>query len=270
LRPAPIRTTINVVGDGVRLSAVPLSAVVLAGGGGRRMGTAGAAKPTVAVGGVPLLVRVLAAVDGARPRVVVGPSSLATLLPPDVTLTLESPPGGGPAAATAAGLSVLARADGLVALLAADLPFLTAEAVGQLVAAASRPAIAAGATPRPGTASTLPADGAVGTPADGDGAVDGAVAVDGAGRAQWLCGVWSVAALRRRIAAVGDLSGMSLRHLLGGLTAARIDLAARPGRDGGDRDGNRDAEANRPAPTFDCDTVDDLRRAEEWSHGEPR
>ncbi|WP_344085899.1 molybdenum cofactor guanylyltransferase [Luedemannella helvata] len=197
------------------------SAIVVAGGAGRRMAASGP-KPAVPVSGVPMLVRVLTAVAAARPRVVVGPDTLIGLLPADVIVTLEAPPGGGPAAGAAAGLAAIGPAGpDVVVLLAADLPFLAEDDVTELVTAAR----AAG--------------------------VDGAVAVDADGRDQWLCGAWSAGALRARLDQVGEPAGLSLRALLGGLRVRRVALAGRG--------------AGRPAPTFDCDTVDDLRRAEEWS-----
>src|SRR5262245_10608859 len=55
-------------------------AIVLAGGGARRMG--GVRKPAVQVGGVPMIERVLAAVTPAGAPLVVGPSDL--VLPPGV------------------------------------------------------------------------------------------------------------------------------------------------------------------------------------------
>src|SRR3954469_15553631 len=74
------------------------AAVVLAGGAARRMG--GADKPALPVAGQSMLIRVLAAVHDADPRVVVG------LVPPDLPVqvhsTREDPPGGGPVAAAAA------------------------------------------------------------------------------------------------------------------------------------------------------------------------
>ena len=60
------------------------AAVVLAGGAGRRLG--GPTKPRLDVGGASMLARVLAAVSDAAPRVVVGPESLATVLPAGVAL----------------------------------------------------------------------------------------------------------------------------------------------------------------------------------------
>jgi molybdopterin-guanine dinucleotide biosynthesis protein A len=188
------------------------AAVVLAGGAGRRLG--GPAKPALAVAGQPMLHRVLAAVADARPRVVVGPDTLP--VPDGVTRTQEQPPGGGPVPAIAAGLALLPPPDGLVALLAADLPLLTAAAVARLRASAA-----------------------------GSGR-DGAVYVDGAGRSQWLCGVWRTAALRDRLAGLPpELAGTPLHRLLGGLVAARLT-----GPDGD------------PPPWWDCDTADALAYAE--------
>ncbi|MEE6309835.1 NTP transferase domain-containing protein [Plantactinospora veratri] len=201
------------------------AAVVLAGGAARRMG--GADKPALPVGGRPMVDRVLAAVADADLRIVVGPDAD---LPTGVRTTREQPPGGGPVAAVAAGLALLADAappgtsdTGTVALLAADLPLLTSDAVRQLRTALSR---AAGA--------------------------DGVVFVDGTGRAQFLCGVWRVAPLRAalgRVAAAHDgvLTGTSMRALIVEMTVT--ELAWR---------------GAGPPPWFDCDTEDDVRRAEEW------
>ncbi|MFG2038860.1 NTP transferase domain-containing protein [Dactylosporangium sp. NPDC048998] len=199
-----------------------LAAVILAGGRARRLG--GRDKPMVAVGGVPMLHRVLAAVTevGAAPRVVVGPGREG--LPGDVRVVREEPAGGGPVAAAAAGLAelgVLARpvpprrdraAPRLVALLAADLPLLTGESLEVLVRAVD------------------------------EGGVDGAMFLDGEGRRQLLCGVWRTPALAEAIARHGVVEGASLRALFAGLDVREV-LWERP----------------RP-PYFDCDTEEDLRR----------
>ncbi|MFE9651483.1 molybdenum cofactor guanylyltransferase [Micromonospora sp. NPDC006431] len=194
------------------------AAVVLSGGAARRMG--GVDKPARPVGGRPMLHRVLAAVADAAPRIVVGP---AGPLPDDVRLTRERPPGGGPVAATAAGLALLAPGTTTVALLAADLPLLTPGAVADL-----RRAL----------------DGST---------ADGACYVDGDGRRQQLCGVWRVAALRAavdRLAAGrgGTVDGAPVRGLLAGTTVREVAWSG-----------------SGPPPWFDCDTDEDVRRAEEWT-----
>lgn len=194
------------------------AAVVLAGGAARRMG--GADKPGVPVGGRPMRERVLAAVSAADPRVLVGP---AAELPPGVLLTREEPTGGGPVAATAAGLALVDPGVPVVALFAADLPLLTAEAVEVL-----RRAL------------------------DGSDR-DGACLLDDRGRRQVLCGVWRQSSLRsalRRCAADrgGILTGAAVRDLLSGLRVVDVPW-----------------DAAGPPPWFDCDTEDDVRRAEEWS-----
>jgi len=79
----------------------------------------------------------------------------------------------------------------------------------------------------------------------------GAVLVDDTDRPQWLCGVWRRSALVARLAATGELSGQSLRATLGPLTPTLIRS------DGG----------SGPPDYFDCDTEQDLRRAEEWNDG---
>jgi molybdopterin-guanine dinucleotide biosynthesis protein A len=193
------------------------AAVVLAGGAARRMG--GTDKPAVPVGGRPMRDRVLAAVAGASPRVVVGPD---LDLPEGVLATREDPPGGGPVAAAAAGLALLDPGTTYTALLAADLPLLTAEAVHALAGQL-----------RQSTA-------------------DGVVYLDGTGRRQPLCGVWRTAALREALDRLraehgGTLAGTSMRALLAGLTVAEVSWTG-----------------SGPPPWFDCDTDDDVRRAEEW------
>jgi molybdenum cofactor guanylyltransferase len=193
------------------------AAIVLAGGGGRRLG--GRDKPALPVGGRPMLARVLDAADGAVARVVVGPPRPD--LPPRVIQAREQPPGGGPVAALAAGFAALAgrTVPDLVAVLAADLPFLTRDDVDRLARAA----------------------------AAGD--HDGTVPVDAAGRQQWLCGVYRVAPLRRRLTDLDPPVGRPMRALVSGL---RLDVVGR-------------AVSSGPPPWYDCDTEDDYRRAEEWA-----
>jgi molybdopterin-guanine dinucleotide biosynthesis protein A len=201
------------------------AAVVLAGGAGRRLG--GTAKPLTAVAGRPMLDRVLLAVADADPRVVVGPPTLP--VPPGVRLVSEQPPGGGPVAGLAAGLSTVDGAAGpspeagqstvdrpeVLALLAADLPFLTRRAIAVLQDALST--------------------------------MDGAIYVDDTGRRQTLCGVWRIAALRRRLAETPQHRGAPMKALLSGLRVAEVVH-----------------EADGPPPWYDCDSPEDLDRAERW------
>jgi molybdopterin-guanine dinucleotide biosynthesis protein A len=165
-----------------------------------------------------MLARVLDAVATATPRIVVGPPELvlpAGVLPAGVLRTCEEPPGGGPVAAIAAGLALVPASVAHVAVLAADLPFLTAADLAWL----------------------LPAED-----------TDGAVFVDEGGREQWLCGMWWTDVLRSRLVAVGEVAGRSLREVFAPLRVALVMATA------------------RPAPWYDCDTEDELRRAEaaEW------
>jgi molybdopterin-guanine dinucleotide biosynthesis protein A len=188
--------------------------VVLAGGAGKRLG--GSAKPTLPVAGKPMLVRVLEAVSGADECVVVGPPALGSLVAGGVRVVQEEPAGGGPVAGLAAGVAAVVGG-GTVVVLAADLPLLTAEAVGQLVGAL--------------------------------GQHDGAVFVDRDGRRQWLCGAWSVGALRRRIgemAGEGPLGGRSMREFVASLDVVGVPV----GGDGGSQ------------PWYDCDTPAELAGAE--------
>jgi molybdenum cofactor guanylyltransferase len=165
----------------------PYTAVVLAGGRAARLG--GRPKPQLDVGGRTMLAAVLDAVADAARRVVVGPPQPA---PADVVLVREQPPGGGPVAALRAGLPEVAT--DVVALLAADLPFLTPALIADLRARLTG---------------------------------DGVLVVDDTGRDQLLLGVWRADALR---AAVADVSGpTSLRKVLAPLAVRRFRPEREPG-----------------------------------------
>jgi molybdopterin-guanine dinucleotide biosynthesis protein A len=214
---------------------VVLAAVVLAGGQARRLG--GADKPLIEIGGRTLACAVIgaAAAAGADPVVLVGPDrpDLMTELTrfglvDRVELTSEQPAGGGPVPGLRAGVELLTDIDWAL-LLAADLPFLTGGLLGELVAAAAG------------------ADEGV-----------GAVAVDGAGRAQWLTSCWRVTALR---AALAGYEGDSLRGLLAPLGASLVTMASEPGNAG------IPGETGHPGqPPFwlDCDTPEDVAAARNW------
>ncbi|MEH0928540.1 NTP transferase domain-containing protein [Micromonospora sp. CPCC 205558] len=229
------------------------AAVVLAGGAARRMG--GVDKPALPVGGRPMRDRVLAAVADATPRVLVG---AAQAVPAGVRVVREDPPGGGPVAAAAAGLALLPPDTTVVALLAADLPLLTRAAIGDLLKHLDReipdtePARGDSAPVSParsGLAPVPPAGGGL----DGEPGPDGACFVDGDGRRQSLCGVWQVGALRAAVDRLtvergGSLAGAPVRALLAGLVVREVPWSG-----------------EGPPPWFDCDTDEDVRRAEEWA-----
>ena len=81
------------IGEDVAMGAHRLHAIVLAGGGGRRLG--GASKADLDIAGRRLLERVLTGLDGVVDglRVVVAPPSVR--VPRGVLRTLEDPPHGG-------------------------------------------------------------------------------------------------------------------------------------------------------------------------------
>jgi molybdopterin-guanine dinucleotide biosynthesis protein A len=172
-------------------------AVVLAGGGARRLG--GLDKAALTIGRVPLLDRALEAVAGASRIVVVGPERA---VPSGVLVVSDRPPGGGPVSALAAAVSTLRSA--LVVVLACDMPFVTAAVVERLVAAGG----------------VLDHDPDVGR-------VDGALLVDGDGRRQYLAAAYRVPALTRALGDAGPPHGQSMRSLVRRLTVAEV--AANPG-----------------------------------------
>ena len=164
-------------------------------------------KPELEVGGRPMLVSVAAAASsaGARRLIVVGPqrggavgrglARVASGLAGGLITVCEEPPGAGPVAALRRGLSEV-RAP-WVALLAADMPFLTGEWLNALLAAGA------------------------------SGGHAGAMLADDTGHPQWLAGCWQTAQLRL---ALGRYQGGSLGGLLGPLQPAIVhaDTASRP------------------------------------------
>jgi molybdopterin-guanine dinucleotide biosynthesis protein A len=74
---------------------------------------------------------------------------------------------------------------------------------------------------------------------------DGAVFVDDDGREQWLCGLWRTASVRRQLLDI-EPHGAPMRRLFRDLSYARV------------------RSETSPPPWFDCDTEEDIKRAEEW------
>lgn len=259
----------------------PYDAIVLAGGRASRLD--GAAKPGLLSDGVPLLHLALDAAGDARRIAVVGPDDLAAAIAPHpaaprTLLTREDPPFGGPVAGIAAGLAALRRGDSDLSP-GTDAPVVGGSAHGRSSTgtttrrtpdhtAPDHPAwvlVLAVDVPRVGAA--VPQLVAV---VQGQPAVDGAFLVAD-GRAQWLVGIYRVAALTDRVAATGVKDaltrrgeappaspdplhgntptgrGASVRHLLSGLRLLEIPD---PGSLSADVDTWDDAErlGVRPGP----------------------
>jgi molybdopterin-guanine dinucleotide biosynthesis protein A len=158
-------------------------AVLLAGGRASRLG--GRHKPGITVGGTTLLDRAVGAVDGAAETIVVGPPE-PTARP--VRWTVETPRGGGPVAALAAGLAAISRPADEVVVLAADLVGVTQDTVRRLRAALTT--------------------------------TDGVVLRDATGRRQWLIGVWRT---DRLLAALPpEPAGASLFSVLSTLSVTEL------------------------------------------------
>jgi molybdopterin-guanine dinucleotide biosynthesis protein A len=168
--------------DAVRQETPPYDSMILAGGAARRLG--GSDKALLEVGGRPMLQIVLDAVRSAARVIVVGPQRPGIR---GVTWCREHPPGGGPVAALAAALPNTSSP--YLCLLATDLPFVTAQVIDRLVAAAQ--------------------------------GRDGAVLVDEEGRDQPLCGVYARAAVVRRLGERPQ-AGRAMSSVLAGLDLARL------------------------------------------------
>jgi molybdopterin-guanine dinucleotide biosynthesis protein A len=155
----------------------------------------GSDKPSEVVAGRSMRDRVLDAVGAADPRVVVGGS---VEVPAGVGYTREEPAGGGPVAAVAAGLAMVGDDASEVAVVAGDLPLLTADAVAILRRRLST--------------------------------AEGALFVDRNGRRQLLCGVWRAESLRRRLGDMasdrgGGMRGPSMRVLVEPLDTVEVEWA---------------------------------------------
>lgn len=193
---------------------VPVAYDVVVPAGGRATRLGGLDKAALVVDGRSLLEHTLAAVTSARAVVVVGsvdPPPAAPGRP--LGVVVEDPPGGGPVAAIAAGLTWLGPADEAapwVLVLAVDQP-----GVGQVV-----PRLLA-------AAATAPEGGLV----------DLWCPVDGEGRAQWLLAAYRRTALEDRLRGLADPAGRSMRSLV-------ADLATRTVPGVGDHLGDIDTPAD--------------------------
>ena len=160
------------------------TAVILAGGGGTRLGQD---KAAALVAGTPLLQHVLAALPGDIRPILVGPRSLDA--PPEVLRVQEVPPGGGPVAGLAAALEHV-RTEALI-LLAVDMPLGVPAAESALTALAAQQAVVL----------------------DGDG-IEAILPRDEEARAQPFCGAYRTAALRRVIGELPHAEGVAMRKVV--------------------------------------------------------
>jgi molybdopterin-guanine dinucleotide biosynthesis protein A len=190
-----------------RTEPVDYDAIVVAGGRSSRLGTD---KTRLAIEGVPLLDRVLAAVADARQLVVVGEPRPVAL---PVAWAREDPADGGPAAGVVAGLEWVTAP--IVMLLAGDLPRLGGATVHRLL-------------------------GVIDAPGEAAYGIDGAILVDPDGRPQHLTCAVDATALRRVAATRASWHDAAMHELL-------ADLRLRPvptqGREADDIDTPADLSA---------------------------
>ena len=188
------------------------SAVLLAGGTGARLG--GTDKASIEYDGRTLLEHCLDALVDAHEVVVVGPQVRTSRT---VTFTREDPAGGGPAAGLLAGRDALLRPPVELAVLAVDMPHVTAATFRRLRAAS------------------------VG--------FGGAFLTDAAGRRQ-LAGVLDPVALDAHVSTLlpnpEDRRHLPLHVLLGGLDLVAVSAE---GREAADVDTWADVRDLRASPT---------------------
>ena len=174
--------------DGRPRRSLTVGVVIPAGGTARRLG--GVSKPALQVGDRSIVARLVGDLR-AHPVVIVGPR-IDGVSGADVTWCREDPPGGGPAAALAAGIRRLPDVD-VVVVVAGDQPF------------------AAGAVPR--LVDALAADPTA----------DVAWGVDAEDRHQPLLAAYRAGALHTRLTEPAD--GLSMRQVTAGLRAAHVRLS---------------------------------------------
>jgi molybdopterin-guanine dinucleotide biosynthesis protein A len=170
-----------------------LGGIVLTGGGAVRF--QGADKASMEIAGVTLLEHVLGALADVPEVVVVG-EEVITSRP--VGFAREDPPGGGPAAGLLAGLAGFPRLPRLVVVLAVDMPFVTTATVSRLMLSAED---------------------------------DGALLLDGAGRRQFLCGLYRSQALLAAAPPVEEQHGLPMHRLVSGLRLAEVPALGWEARD---------------------------------------
>lgn len=172
---------------------VPYEVIVLAGGGGTRLG--GVDKAALQLAGRSLLDHVLSGTGTAEQVVVVG----RTPVPTGTLRTMEEPPGGGPVAGIAAGLQALAQ-DRATSRSGAGAPEWT------LVLAVDQPE-AGRAVPGLLRAAATAAAGA-----------DLLCPADDSGHPQWLLAAYRTRSLQQALVPFGTGHGVSVRRLTAAMT----------------------------------------------------
>ena len=209
----------DVRGFGAPSTAV--RAVILTGGRSRRFG--GVHKPGVAVGGSPVLTRVLASVRAFDPTAevwVAGPlDGLDDAGRATVRSVVESPRFGGPLAGIAAALAGMAPGESTILLLAGDVPYLDPADLDRLVAASSRAGRAVGGE-------------------------------DASGRFQPLFAAWPEGLLRGRLHDIGHAAGKPVRLLWEGVASIRVPVSAASTDDLDTPDDYRRITGSAPPPPF--------------------
>ncbi|MFD6391972.1 NTP transferase domain-containing protein [Nocardia sp. NPDC060259] len=156
-------------------------AIVLAGGRASRMG--GVDKPAIVIGGRSMLDAALDSVRECGEMVVVGPHRPE--LAARIQQVREVPPGSGPVAAIGTGLSALGPDSApWIVVLAADMPFLTADTVRELLRRAA------------------------------ESTTDAVFAIDSSGRPQYLVGVWRRTALAAALAGLDSLVNQPMKAIV--------------------------------------------------------
>ena len=164
------------------------TAIVLAGGGGHRLG--GVDKAALNVDGAALLDHVIDDLPPDVPVVVAGPERPTHRA---VEFRNEEPPGSGPVAGIAAALGAVGTT--YVAIMAVDIPRSPRVVVRLVEDLASAPE------------------------------VDAVIPMDSEGRRQLLCCVWRTKALASALRRLGDPSNRSVRELVEGSRVLELSLA---------------------------------------------
>jgi molybdopterin-guanine dinucleotide biosynthesis protein A len=111
------------------IARADVAAAILAGGRARRMG--GVAKPLLAVGGVTILDRLLAALAPHAGEIAIAVAD-PSQAPPGLRAIVDHAPGNGPLAGIAAARAALA-APWMIAI-AGDMPYVTSDVIAALLA----------------------------------------------------------------------------------------------------------------------------------------